>query len=82
MAPCARVTEVQCFPVLKEDLREAFGVRLRFTDSSVVLVFPTPEVDTDVPRIADVELLTPSGKLRVGPGIDWQFDPITSKIAA
>lgn len=57
-----------------------FGLRLRFSDGSELTVLPTgpaanePE-DENLPVLADWELLTPSGLLNAGPGLEWSFQP-------
>jgi hypothetical protein len=57
-----------------------FGLELRFSDGSTLLVLPTisepdePE-DEGLPELADWELLGPSGLLNAGPGLKWSFEP-------
>jgi hypothetical protein len=60
-----------------------FGLQLRFSDGSSLMVLPsTPDLDeTDEaddpnwPELADWELLSPRGLLRAGPGLTWNFTP-------
>jgi len=53
-----------------------FGLQLRFSDGSTLFIVPTleePEAagDEGLPELADWELLSPHGLLRVGPGTKW-----------
>lgn len=56
-----------------------FGLFLAFTDGARVVIRPDvsdliAEVDPELPRLADWELFTPSGRvLRVGPGANWSY---------
>jgi len=60
---------------------EGFGLQLRMSDGSTLLVLPTiqepdePE-DEGLPKLADWELSTPRGLLSAGPGLDWSFKPL------
>lgn len=57
-----------------------FGLELRMSDGSVLLILPTipgpdePE-DEGLPELADWELLSPRGLLSAGPGLKWSFEP-------
>ena len=59
---------------------EGFGFHLVMSDGSAIFVFPivqepdAPE-DEGLPELADWELLSPRGLLRVGPGLQWSFEP-------
>ncbi len=57
-----------------------FGLRLRMTDGSTLLVLPTTsepdEPDEEgLPQLADWELVTPRGLLSAGPHREWSFTP-------
>lgn len=56
----------------------AFGLQLRLSDGSALLVLPTPQEpvepgDEALPELADWELLSPRGLLSAGPGLKWSF---------
>jgi hypothetical protein len=59
---------------------EGFGLELRMSDGSTLLILPTisepdePE-DEGLPQLADWELLTPRGFLSAGPNLEWSFTP-------
>ena len=59
---------------------EGYGFHLVMSDGSAIFVFPivqepdAPE-DGGLPELADWELLSPRGLLRVGPGLQWSFEP-------
>ncbi|MFI5455279.1 MAG: hypothetical protein ACHRXM_07480 [Isosphaerales bacterium] len=59
---------------------EGFGLELRMSDGSTLLVLPAvqeqdgPE-DEGLPKLADWELLSPRGLIRAGPGVEWSFEP-------
>jgi hypothetical protein len=59
---------------------EGFGFHLVMSDGSAIFVFPivqepdAPE-DEGLPELADWELLSPRGLLRIGPGLQWSFEP-------
>jgi hypothetical protein len=62
-----------------------FGLQLRLSDGSSLLVLPTAhepddEKDEALPELADWELLTPRGLLSVGPGLKWSFKPATGPV--
>jgi len=64
---------------------EAFGLELRLSDGSTLLVLPTVQEqdeaeDEGLPKLSDWELLSPRGLVRAGPGVDWSFEP--SEIAS
>jgi len=55
---------------------DGIGLRLDMTDGSSVLIVPAPDEpleanSPELPEIADWELETPLGTLRVGPGQQW-----------
>jgi hypothetical protein len=57
-----------------------FGLQLRMSDGSTLLALPgTSEPDEPgdegLPRLADWELLSPSGLLKAGPDLEWSFEP-------
>jgi hypothetical protein len=57
-----------------------FGLQLRFSDGSSLLILPTvaePEAEETSPEIplADWELSSPQGLLNAGPGPSWSFQP-------
>jgi hypothetical protein len=57
-----------------------FGLQIRFSDGSTLLVLPTiPEPDEPeddgLPELADWELLGPGWLLSAGPGLVWSFEP-------
>jgi hypothetical protein len=59
---------------------DGLGLQLRFSDGSTLSVLPTlPEPDEPgdegLPELADWELLSPSGLLSAGPGLEWSFEP-------
>lgn len=76
--PGAHVTTARGFRVSPP---EAFGLRLTLSDGSSVAILPTTNeleeqgVDggTPLPALTDWDLRTPSGLLRVGPGLKWEF---------
>lgn len=56
-----------------------FGLQLRMSDGSTLLVVPTiqePDAPGDerLPELADWELLSPHGLLSAGPGPRWSFE--------
>ena len=58
----------------------AFGLQLRLSDGSSLLVLPTPQEpdepgDEGLPELADWELSSPRGLLGAGPGLKWSFKP-------
>ncbi|HVC95183.1 MAG TPA: hypothetical protein VND64_15920 [Pirellulales bacterium] len=59
---------------------EGFGLQLRTSDGSTLLVLPAiqepdePE-DEGLPKLADWELSSPRGLLSAGPGLEWSFKP-------
>lgn len=62
---------------------EGFGLQLRMSDGSTLLVLPTlPELDEpedeDLPQLADWELSSPRGLLNAGPTLEWSFSPAQS----
>jgi hypothetical protein len=64
-----------------------FGLQVRFSDGSTLLILPTiPEPDEPedegLPELADWELLGPRGLLNVGPGLKWSFEPSGSPSSA
>lgn len=61
----------------------AFGLEIRVSDGSAILIFPTlpdaeePE-EEGLPEIADWELNSPNGLLSAGPSLVWTFTPISN----
>jgi hypothetical protein len=56
----------------------AIGLTLELSDGSMFLILPTPPDATDaddLPEPADWELLTPTQRLRVGPGSTIEVNP-------
>lgn len=58
-----------------------FGLQLRMSDGSTLLVLPTPSEpeepeDEGLPPLADWELSTPRGLLSAGPDLQWSFTPV------
>jgi hypothetical protein len=76
IAPESRVLAASAFVV---EPAHGFGLHLRMSDGSALLVLPTaPETDdTDggLPELAAWELLSPGGHLSAGPGRKWSFVP-------
>ena len=87
-----RKEELEGDPVIQPDSRvvlatpfmvkpvDGFGLQLRLSDGSALLILPTlPEAgdsdDESLPALADWELLSPSGLLSAGPGLQWSFAP-------
>jgi hypothetical protein len=59
---------------------EVFGLELRMSDGSSMLVLPTIQEEDgaeamELPQLADWELSSPRGILRAGPGVQWSFEP-------
>ena len=57
-----------------------FGLELRMTDGSTLLILPAaaePDEpgDEGLPELADWELSTPRGLLSAGPNLQWSFTP-------
>jgi hypothetical protein len=73
----SRVLRADPFPVRPV---EGVGLQLRLSDGSALIVLPTvqepddPE-DRELPELADWELISPRGFLKVGPGYQWSFEP-------
>jgi hypothetical protein len=78
ICPESRVLSVAPFVVKPAN---AFGLQLRTSDGSALLILPTvPEEEPDdetIPEIAvaDWELVSPGGILNAGPGLNWSFKP-------
>lgn len=75
--PESRVLAASPFVVKPVD---GFGLQLRMSDGSTLLVLPTTpdpeEVDCpELPALADWELSTPRGLLSAGPDLQWSFTP-------
>lgn len=75
--PESRVLAATPFVVKPVD---GFGLQLRMSDGSTLLVLPTtPEPDESedegLPQLADWELSTPRGLLSAGPNLEWSFAP-------
>ena len=59
---------------------EGFGLALRMSDGSTLLILPTVVVseepeDEELPELSDWELLSPRGLLSAGPNLEWSFTP-------
>lgn len=75
--PESRVLTVTPFVVKPVN---GFGLQLRFSDGSTLLILPTvseSELEETSPEIplADWELSSPQGLLNAGPGLSWIFQP-------
>jgi hypothetical protein len=75
--PESRVLAATPFVVRPVD---SFGMQLRMSDGSALLILPTlpePEEPGDeaLPELADWELLGPQGLLSAGPGLKWSYNP-------
>jgi hypothetical protein len=75
--PQSRVVAVTPFVVQPKG---GFGLQLRFSDGSTLLILPTlpePALEEAHPEIvvADWELSSPQGLLSAGPGLSWSFEP-------
>jgi hypothetical protein len=73
----SRAVEAIPFPVKPIN---GFGLQLRFSDESTLLILPTPPEadepgDEALPELADWELLSPRGLLSAWPGLHWSFQP-------
>ena len=60
-----------------------FGLQLRFSDGSTLLILPTlAESESDEASLeialADWELSSPQGLLSAGPGLNWSFKPLSN----
>jgi hypothetical protein len=76
--PESRVLEASPFVVKPAD---GFGLQLRMSDGSTLLVLPTPSEpeepeDEGLPQLADWELSTPRGLPSAGPDLQWSFTPV------
>jgi hypothetical protein len=77
IAPESRTVEANPFPVKPIN---GFGLQIRFSDGSTLLILPTPPEadepgDEELPELADWELLSPRGLLSAWPGLQWSFKP-------
>ena len=75
IAPNSRVVHATSFAIQSQNV---FGLEIRFSDGTFLVIMPTTETeskDDDLPEIADWELLSPSGRLQAGPGLQWSFEP-------
>jgi hypothetical protein len=77
----SRVVEANPFPVKPIT---GFGLQLRFSDGSSLLILPTPPEEDDpedeeLPELADWELLSSRGLLSAWPGLRWSFQPSAEK---
>jgi hypothetical protein len=75
IVPDSRVIRTIPFAIQPQ---ESFGLEIAFSDGSLLVIMPTTETestDDDLPEIADWELLSPSGRLQAGPGLEWSFEP-------
>jgi hypothetical protein len=80
----SRMVEATPFPVKPIN---GFGLQIRFSDGSTLLILPTPPEKDDpedeaLPELADWELLSPRGLLSAWPGLQWSFQPSTDKDSA
>jgi hypothetical protein len=62
-----------------------FGLQLRTSDGSALLIIPSIPVtdddkDADLPELADWELLSAHGLLSAGPGTKWSFEPTAANV--
>lgn len=79
--PDGRVLSVTAFVVKPNDV---FGLELRTSDGSTLLVVPPAigmdsPADEGLPEVADWELSSPHGFLSAGPGLNWSFQPRVAK---
>lgn len=75
--PESRVLSTTAFEV---KIAGEFGLQLRMSDGSALLVLPAiPESDdprdAELPQLAAWELSSPQGLLSAGPGLTWSFKP-------
>ena len=82
--PESRVLAATPFVVKPAD---RFGLQLRMSDGSTLLILPTiPEPDDsgddELPQLSDWELSTPRGLLSAGPNLGWSFTPTKNATAA
>jgi hypothetical protein len=80
----SRAVEAIPFPVKPIN---GFGLQLRFSDGSSLLILPTPPEEDDpedeeLPELADWELLSPRGLLSAWPGLKWSFQPSAGSSSA
>jgi hypothetical protein len=75
--PGSRIAEATPFEAKSS---QKFGLQLRLTDGTVLIVLPSPEAadqaddeDHEPIELADWELRTPHGLLKVGPKLAWEF---------
>jgi hypothetical protein len=75
IVPDSRVIRTTPFTIQPQ---AAFGLEIALSDGSLLVIVPSAETeakDDDLPEIADWELLSPSGRLQAGPGLQWSFEP-------
>lgn len=85
ITPASRVTGVTPFTLGAPPA--AIAVRVDLSDGSALVVLPTTDEDiesapegTELDEVADWELRTPHGTLRVGPGLKWHFAPRAAEV--
>ena len=79
--PGSRVVSAEPFAVQPMN---GFGLQIRFSDGSSVLILPTPPEpdepgEENLPPLADWELISPHGLLCSDPGLQWAFEPSVRK---
>jgi len=79
ITPGGVVTRMTPFGVTQPNV-DGVGLRVDLSDGSAVVVIPTPDEEMKNPpegvvfsELADWELVTPSGRLEVGPGRKWNW---------
>ena len=85
----AVVTGIKPFSVLRPGI-DGIGLRVDVSDGSTIVVIPTPEESTEVlppevqfHELSDWEVITPSGRIEVGPGRKWSwFEKLSSNAIA
>jgi len=85
----AVVTGIKPFIVLRSGV-DGIGLRVDVSDGSTIVIIPTPEESTEplLPEVefhelSDWEVITPSGRIEVGPGRKWSwFEKLSSNAIA
>lgn len=72
----ARVVHAEAFPILPV---MGFGLVLMFSDGASVTLAPVPEAVDVTVSVADWELRTPHGTVKVGPGLEFTYDPLVAR---
>ncbi len=87
--PGAVVTGLHPFPVVRPGV-DGIGLRVELSDGPTVVIIPTPDEPPEpappgvtLGELADWELVTPGGRLEVGPGRQWRWKPagVTAGVA-